>query len=89
MPLLFSYGTLQQADVQRATFGRTLAGGKSHHNIVRFTGRDSDRISGVALEVAEEDLARADSYEPAGYRRVRGRLASGRETWVYAADRAG
>jgi gamma-glutamylcyclotransferase (GGCT)/AIG2-like uncharacterized protein YtfP len=26
MPLLFSYGTLQQPDVQRATFGRTLHG---------------------------------------------------------------
>src|SRR5579863_7084632 len=26
MPLLFSYGTLQQEDVQRATFGRRLAG---------------------------------------------------------------
>lgn len=26
MPLLFSYGTLQQAEVQRSTFGRELAG---------------------------------------------------------------
>ncbi|HJV28334.1 MAG TPA: gamma-glutamylcyclotransferase family protein [Aromatoleum sp.] len=26
MPLLFSYGTLQQENVQRATFGRLLAG---------------------------------------------------------------
>jgi gamma-glutamylcyclotransferase (GGCT)/AIG2-like uncharacterized protein YtfP len=26
MPLLFSYGTLQQQDVQRATFGRLLRG---------------------------------------------------------------
>ena len=26
MPLLFSYGTLQQAEVQLATFGRTLRG---------------------------------------------------------------
>jgi len=26
MPLLFSYGTLQRADVQLATFGRLLAG---------------------------------------------------------------
>jgi hypothetical protein len=26
MPLLFSYGTLQQADVQQATFGRLLQG---------------------------------------------------------------
>ena len=27
MPLVFSYGTLQQEAVQRATFGRLLAGG--------------------------------------------------------------
>ena len=26
MPLLFSYGTLQQEDVQRSTFGRLLRG---------------------------------------------------------------
>jgi hypothetical protein len=26
MPLLFSYGTLQQEDVQRSTFGRALGG---------------------------------------------------------------
>jgi hypothetical protein len=26
MPLLFSYGTLQQPDVQRSTFGRSLTG---------------------------------------------------------------
>ncbi len=26
MPFLFSYGTLQQEDVQRSTFGRTLTG---------------------------------------------------------------
>jgi gamma-glutamylcyclotransferase (GGCT)/AIG2-like uncharacterized protein YtfP len=26
VPLLFSYGTLRQADVQRATFGRELSG---------------------------------------------------------------
>ena len=26
MPLLFSYGTLQEADVQRSTFGRLLPG---------------------------------------------------------------
>lgn len=28
MPLLFSYGTLQQNEVQMATFGRLLAGGR-------------------------------------------------------------
>ena len=108
MPLLFSYGTLQDESVQRATFGRTLRGepdalvgfardlfevtdaafvaasGKAHHAIVRFTGRDDDRVPGTALEVTDEELARSDAYEPAGYARVRGRLASGREAWVYA-----
>jgi hypothetical protein len=112
MPLLFSYGTLQQADVQRATFGRLLRGepdtlvgfeqltrpvddpafvaasGRAEHAIVRFTGRDDSRVPGTVFEVTDEELARADRYEPAGYERVAARLASGREAWVYAATRA-
>jgi hypothetical protein len=108
MPLLFSYGTLQREEVQRATFGRALRGeadalvgfalstfevtdpafvaesGSALHRIVRETGRDDDRVSGTALEVTDDELARADAYEPAGYARVRARLASGREAWVYA-----
>jgi hypothetical protein len=54
--------------------------------IVSRTGRDDDRIAGSALEVTEAELAMADAYEPAGYRRVEARLASGRSGWVYAAD---
>jgi gamma-glutamylcyclotransferase (GGCT)/AIG2-like uncharacterized protein YtfP len=108
MPLLFSYGTLQQEAVQLSTFGRVLEGhsdqlvgfeqalykiedpafvaasGKSHHAIVRFNGRNDSRVNGMVFEVSERELARADEYEPAGYKRIRAMLASGRQAWVYA-----
>ena len=108
MPLLFSYGTLQQEAVQLSTFGRALEGwpdvlvgfelatviiqdpafvatsGKSEHAIVTFTGHDHSRVSGTVFEVTDNELERADVYEPAGYERVLARLASGHEAWVYA-----
>jgi len=108
VPLLFSYGTLQQSAVQLSTFGRLLRGqpdeligfeqtllkiedpefvatsGKAHHAIVRFNGRDDSRVSGTVLEVSDEELASADAYEPAGYKRISARLASGKQAWVYA-----
>jgi gamma-glutamylcyclotransferase (GGCT)/AIG2-like uncharacterized protein YtfP len=108
MPLLFSYGTLQQSAVQLSTFGRLLHGqpdeligfeqtelkieepefvatsGTAHHAIVKFNGRDDSRVSGTVFEVSDEELASADAYEPAGYKRVSARLASGRQAWVYA-----
>ena len=108
MPLLFSYGTLQQIAVQLSTFGRLLHGqpdeligfeqtvlkieepefvatsGKAHHAIVKFNGRDDSRVSGTVFEVSDEELASADAYEPAGYKRVSARLASGKQAWVYA-----
>ena len=112
MPLLFSYGTLQQPAVQMSTFGRLLAGqpdeligfeqsvlriddpafvatsGKADHAIVKYNGRPDSRVSGTALELTESELASADDYEPAGYKRVPARLASGRQAWVYADARS-
>ena len=108
MPLLFSYGTLQQEDVQMSTFGRLLHGqpdeligfeqsvlriedpqfvatsGTAHHAIVKFNGRDDSRVSGTVFEVSDGELANADQYEPAGYKRVSAALASGKRAWVYA-----
>lgn len=111
MPTLFSYGTLQQKEVQLSTFGRTLQGrpdelvgfeqsvfeikdpefvaasGKSHHAIVKFNGNIGSRVRGVALEVTDEELAKADAYEPSGYKRISTTLASGKEAWVYVDER--
>jgi Gamma-glutamyl cyclotransferase, AIG2-like len=108
MPLLFSYGTLQQEAVQMSTFGRLLHGqpdellgfeqsllkiedpqfvatsGKSHHAIVKYNGRNDSRVSGMVFELSESELASADRYEPAGYKRISAMLASGRQAWVYA-----
>jgi gamma-glutamylcyclotransferase (GGCT)/AIG2-like uncharacterized protein YtfP len=107
MPFLFSYGTLQQGNVQQATFGRLLAGradvlpgyaqamhaiddsevvatsGKTHHPIVRPSGSASDRVAGTVFEISDAELAQADAYEVADYRRVAVTLASGLQAWVY------
>jgi gamma-glutamylcyclotransferase (GGCT)/AIG2-like uncharacterized protein YtfP len=112
MPLIFSYGTLQEEAVQMSTFGRLLQGqrdelvgfersllriedpqfvaasGKADHAIVKFNGNTDSRVSGTVFEVTDDELARADRYEPAGYARVTARLASGKQAWVYADSRS-
>jgi hypothetical protein len=60
------------------------ATGKTHHAIVKFNGRKDSRVRGTVFEVSELELARADQYEPAGYKRVAAMLASGKQAWVYA-----
>jgi hypothetical protein len=104
--LLFSYGTLQQEEVQRASFGRTLTGmrdalpgwrqelveitdpdvlaksGERFHPII-LPGGAADQVEGMAFEITPAELAAADRYEVADYKRVAVTLASGRNAWVY------
>ena len=104
--LLFSYGTLQQEKVQRASFGRKLAGmrdalpgwrqelveitdpdvlaqsGERFHPIV-LPGDAADQVEGMAFEITPAELAAADRYEVANYKRIAVTLASGRAAWVY------
>jgi gamma-glutamylcyclotransferase (GGCT)/AIG2-like uncharacterized protein YtfP len=58
--------------------------GRTHHAIVKFSGRDDSRVRGTVFEVSDAELASADQYEPAGYKRVSTMLASGKQAWVYA-----
>ena len=58
------------------------ASGKTFHPIVR-PGRADDSVAGTVFEITAEELAAADSYEVADYRRVMVRLKSGVEAWVY------
>jgi hypothetical protein len=53
MPLLFSYGTLQQGNVQRATFGRLLSG---HADALVGFARSLVKIEDAAV-VAASGLA--------------------------------
>src|SRR5687768_4931072 len=95
MPLLFSYGTLQQEDVQLSTFGRRLRGQRDalprfgqdsvmQYTNVTFNGDERSRVPGMVFDVTDAELALADQYEePALYRRIPVTLASGTEAWVY------
>ena len=107
MPLLFSYGTLQLPEVQKATFGREVSGrrdalvgykqtlleitdeavlaasGQRFHPILTPTGDPADKIEGSVFDISDADLAAADAYEVADYKRVEAPLASGAATWVY------
>ncbi|MBW8708632.1 MAG: gamma-glutamylcyclotransferase [Alphaproteobacteria bacterium] len=56
--------------------------GKRHHPIL-VPGDAADRVPGMVFEVTSEELAAADRYEVADYRRVAAKLASGLTAWVY------
>jgi len=58
--------------------------GKTDHAIVKFNGRSDSRVKGTVFEVSDRELAEADQYEPAGYKRIFAMLASGKQAWVYA-----
>lgn len=62
------------------------ASGKRHHAIVRASGNPASRVRGTVFEITDEELARSDAYEPAGYARIATTLASGKRAWVYAAS---
>lgn len=49
------------------------------------TGDQSNSIEGTVFEVSEEELLLADKYEPVEYTRVRVKLESGKQAWVYMA----
>lgn len=109
MALLFSYGTLQQKNVQLANFGRELVGkkdllpgyilgeieitderviresGKSIHQILTFTGKETDKVLGTVFELSCDELAQADDYEVDDYKRVLATMESGINCWIYAA----
>ena len=96
MPLIFSYGTLQQEDVQWSTFGRLLegqpdelpafersVGGTGHGNVV-FNGSEDSRVAGTRFEITDAELVAADQYEERDqYKRIAVTLSSGNQAWVY------
>jgi hypothetical protein len=97
--LLFSYGNLQNKDLQLATFGRELRGRKDllrgyHREItdvggvlyynIEPTSYPEDAVSGTLFEITEQELDAADMYEKGReYRRISVRLQSGVQAWAY------
>jgi hypothetical protein len=57
--------------------------GQSSHPILKRTGDPKDEIAGTVFAVTEAELAAADAYEVADYKRIAVRLKSGTEAFVY------
>ena len=92
---IFVYGTLKDKQVQRAVFGREVAGqpdslegytesqiklGRTLYPII-IPGDGS--IDGFAFEVSDNELKKIDKYETDAYKRTKVTLKSGRQAWVY------
>lgn len=95
MQNLFVYGTLKDPKVQKEVIGREVEAkedilkgyskgeiiieGKIYPILVKGTGE----ISGLVLQVTNEELKKLDEYETAAYRRIEEKLKSGITAWVY------
>lgn len=97
MEYLFTYGTLQDVQVQQYIFQRilkgqpdSLPGFKRFENavygryaLVAQTNNPEDEVEGMAYEVSFEELGKADVYETSAYQRIKMTLISGISAWVY------
>jgi gamma-glutamylcyclotransferase (GGCT)/AIG2-like uncharacterized protein YtfP len=59
--------------------------GLTHHPILRRSNVATAGVPGTVFHITDDDLAAADVYEAEDYARVRVRLGSGVEAWVYVA----
>jgi gamma-glutamylcyclotransferase (GGCT)/AIG2-like uncharacterized protein YtfP len=57
--------------------------GRPGHTILEETGNSADAVEGVVFALSVEDIARADAYEDAAYKRAALPLRSGGNAWVY------
>jgi len=88
--------------VQHRVFGRVIGGVRDaldcfELGTISIDGREypglrsggSARTDGLVLRLSNADLAKADAYETAAYRRIEGTLVSGRRAFVYVAAEEG
>jgi gamma-glutamylcyclotransferase (GGCT)/AIG2-like uncharacterized protein YtfP len=94
---LFSYGTLQETDVQKMIFLRALDGSRDRlkgHTLseemvgglyptIRFSEDPEDSVEGYVYVISEEELTLVDTYEGEAYKRKSVILESGTKAWVY------
>ncbi len=97
MEYLFTYGTLQDEQVQQYIFNRTLFGKRDflpgfkrmenavygRYPLVLQTHDPADYVEGKVYELTEPELKKADVYETAAYKRMKMPLRSGVSAWVY------
>ncbi|HEY1708651.1 MAG TPA: gamma-glutamylcyclotransferase family protein [Rhizomicrobium sp.] len=57
--------------------------GHANHTMLEPTGDDADEIEGTRSTLSDAQLAMADAYEDAAYKRVEVALRSGVRAWAY------
>jgi hypothetical protein len=57
--------------------------GTNLHPIVTASGNPADEVPGMVFAITQSELLAADRYEVADYKRIRVRLKSGLDAWVY------
>ena len=94
---LFSYGTLQDKDVQENLLGRELKGTddvlpgyrisekKVHgkHPLIEPCPFRSNEVPGLLFKVSNYELHQIDHYETGAYERITVQLKSGTKAWAY------
>lgn len=96
---LFTYGTLQEREVQLGVFARPLNGFEDElpsyiisdqkiadlYPTLQHTGKAEDSIKGQVYTLSHQELQKADVYEGEAYERIEIQLASGKKAWAYIA----
>jgi len=99
MTFLFSYGTLQDRNIQKQLFHRELIGSpdlllgfelsqKMAYGKYPLISKASDiapGVTGMVYDISPTELEQADAYEGEEYTRVLVKLQSGKKAWVYIA----
>ncbi len=60
--------------------------GETHHPIAIATGDDADQVDGMVFEITAEELTQSDKYEVNDYKRVMGKMKSGKNAWAYVSN---
>ena len=99
---LFTYGTLQEEDVQQYIFQRCPEGAEDillgyriserkmygRYLVLQPSDANGAGVSGIAYRISREELQKADVYEGPAYKRILASLQSGRKAWVYVERKA-
>jgi gamma-glutamylcyclotransferase (GGCT)/AIG2-like uncharacterized protein YtfP len=63
-----------------------LSKGEQKYQQTAVLSKDnSETVEGAVFEISKEELLSADKYEPDNYERIKIRLQSGKEAWIYIA----
>ena len=97
---LFIYGTLEEPPVEKKIIGRVL---KLHHDVLKgfkktkakleggvyfiISPNKKSSVCGFIISITPSELKKIDCYEGKDYKRVKVKLVSGKQVWVYERSR--